>query len=111
MKLGSLRHQLPSYFFVTNHPQSIITADTTYVDISDQLPVFMFVENKTVREKKKYHVYQDISGQNLTKFRETTERLTWESVYKEGDCNKAYETFLSELSNISYLNYQTGTPP
>lgn len=87
-------------FFVTNHPPSIITADTIYVDISDHLPVFMLLEKKTVREKKKHHVYQDISSQNLTKFREITEKLTWESVYKEGDCNKAYETFLTELSNI-----------
>ena len=75
-------------------------------DISDHLPIFSMIRNKSVNTTKdtKYKIVRNNSETNIIAFKRALDDQNWDCVENESDVNIAYDNF-SEIFGKLYNEY------
>lgn len=97
-------------FFITNHALSSIKADVISADISDHLPVYMLINKQSERTKRKQtKLFQDVSDENMFKFRTMIISVPWTNLLESCDADLAYESFIESFSSVYHKCFPVKT--
>lgn len=90
--------------FITNLDHSLVKAGTLIHDISDHLPIFMFVSQfiSTPKPLRSEFSYRVITPQTLQAFRDSLSGANWNDVFAAGDSNSAYDLFMKKLTELYF---------
>lgn len=88
--------------FITNFDTSLVTAGTLIHNISDHMPIFMFVNqlNNVPKQVRAEFSYRLINPETLTLFRERLGRTDWSNVFAASAANLAYDLFMNKFTEI-----------
>lgn len=98
--------------FVTNIDAQNVESGVITAQVSDHLPIFLIVNSSMLPlhpSADQHYTFQDINPFTLDKFRDEISRISWQDVYDESDCDKAYELFLSAFKNAYAKSFKRKT--
>lgn len=87
--------------FITNEDEMNLKTGVLVSDISDHLPIFMFVKGQHRESCKKEEIkYQSITLSSLKEFRDKISLCDWKDVLSAVEPNEAYDAFLKTFIRL-----------